>query len=314
MSALRAAGVTVCAVADVDAGRARAFAADHGVPYAHGDVAGLFGHGLDLVTVCTPAAAHEAGVRAAARYGVPVLCEKPLALDVAQARRMIEVAEAAGIRFGVVFQRRFWPAVDQVRAAVGTPVTGGITARLNRDAAYYRKPGRGRRASEGGGVLMTQVIHHIDLLCRLMGPAAWVSGRCATLVPRSGIDVEDTAAAVLGFGSGAIATLHAGTTFRPGLGVQLWVSDAAGRTAGINEYPEGTGCTDLWIRPGPADRPLSEIHEHLEPYHAAQVADFVAAVRDGRDPAVTGRDALASLEIVEAVYASSRTGRPVELR
>src|SRR5687768_9514563 len=97
VSALRGiAGVRVVAVADVDPGRARAFAAGHGVPHAFGDVDEMFAYGLDAVTVCTPHAAHEAGVLAAARYGVHVLCEKPIALGVEQAERMVAAAAAAG--------------------------------------------------------------------------------------------------------------------------------------------------------------------------------------------------------------------------
>jgi len=332
VAALRAiAGVEVGAVADVVPERAREFAAEHGIPRAFADVDRMLAGGLDAVTVCTPHAAHEAGVLAAARHGVHVLCEKPIALDVAQAHRMIAAAGAAGIRLGVIFQRRFWPAAARIRAALadgrlGPPVSGGIVARLHRDAAYYAEPGRGSRAIEGGGVLITQVIHHIDLLQWFMGPARRVTGHCATLVHGAVINVEDTAGALIEFASGAIATVQAGTTFRPGLGVQLWVGDARGRTAGLAEFPEGVGFTDVWTLPGQeeftagygagrmADLPLATIHDHLAPYHTRQIADFVAALRADRDPAVTGSDAVRSLEIVEAIYTSARTRATVELR
>jgi predicted dehydrogenase len=314
-------GVEVVAVADTDAARAAAFAAEHGVPHHYGDADRMLAAGLDAVTVCTPHAAHEAGVLAAARHRTHVLCEKPVAVTVAQARRMVDATAAAGVRFGVLFQRRFWPAAVRVRRALdegglGVPVCGGVLVRFNRDAAYYAEPGRGRSAAEGGGVLMTQAIHHVDLLRWFMGPARRVTGRCATLVPRGGLEVEDTAAAVVEFASGAIATIQAGTTFRPGLGAEVWVSDAQGRTAGVVECPEGVGSTlaeAVGPSAGGSDLPLAEIHERLVPYHALQIADFVEAVRRGREPAVTGRDAVASLEIVEAVYASSRSGAGVDL-
>nr|WP_199751721.1 Gfo/Idh/MocA family oxidoreductase [Actinoplanes sp. ATCC 53533] len=332
VSALRAVpGVRVDAVADVDPARARAFAAEHGVRQAFGDVDEMLAAGLDAVTICTPHAAHESGVLAAARHGLHVLCEKPIALSVAQADRMVAATEAAGVRFGVLFQRRFWPAAARIRAAIddgrlGPPVSGGVVARLNRDADYYAEPWRGRRATEGGGVLITQAIHHIDLLQWFMGPARRVTGRCATLVHRGIIEVEDTAGALVEFASGAIATIQAGTTFRPGLGAQVWVSDARGRTASVLEFPEGVGRTDVWTLPGEEefataygagrtfDLPLADIHDHLAPYHAAQIEDFAAAVRDDREPAVTGREAVRSLEIIEAIYDSSRTGASVELR
>jgi predicted dehydrogenase len=321
-------GVQVVAVADVDIARARAFAAAHTIPSAYPDADRMLASGLDAVTVCTPHGAHEAGVLAAARHRTHVLCEKPIALTVAQARRMIEATTAAGVRFGVLFQRRFWPAALGVRRAIedgrlGTPICGGVVARFNRDAEYYAEPWRGRQATEGGGVLMTQAIHHVDLLRWYMGPARRVTGACATLVHKGLIEVEDTAAAVVEFASGGIATIQAGTTFRPGLGAQVWVSDARGRTASVMEFPEGVGFTDIStipgeeasqtgrLRAGAPDLPLAEIHDHLVPYHARQIEDFIDAVRHDREPAVTGHDAVGSLEIIEAIYASSRTGAAV---
>lgn len=331
VTALRGiAGVEVVAAVDVDIGRARAFAATHGIPHAYQDADRMLATGLDAVTVCTPHAAHEEGVLAAARHRTHVLCEKPVALTVAQARRMIAATGEAGVRFGVLFQRRFWPAAARIRHAIddgrlGTPISGGVLVRFNRDAGYYAEPWRGRLATEGGGVLMTQAIHHVDLLRWFMGPVRRVTGRCATLVHRGLIEVEDTAAAVVEFASGALATIQAGTTFQPGLGGQVWVSDARGRTASVLEFPEGVGCTDLSTVPGEEvsqtgrleagapDLPLAEIHDHLAPYHATQIEDFLDAVTHDREPAVTGLDAVRSLQIVEAIYASSRTGTPVEL-
>jgi predicted dehydrogenase len=320
----------VVAAVDIDIGRAHNFAVAHGVPHVYCDADEMFASGLDAVTVCTPHAAHEAGVLTAARHRTHVLCEKPVALTVAQAQRMIAATDAAGVRFGVLFQRRFWPAAQRIRRAMqdgrlDTPICGGVVARFNRDADYYAEPWRGRLATEGGGVLMTQAIHHVDLLQWFMGPVRRVTGRCATLVHGGLIDVEDTAAAVVEFASGGIATIQAGTTFRPGLGAQVWVSDAHGRTASVMEFPEGVGFTDIStvpgeeasqtgrVRAGAPDLPLAEIHDHLVPYHARQIEDFLDAVRHDREPAVTGHDAVRSLEIIEAIYASSRTGVAVEL-
>lgn len=253
-----------------------------------------------------------------------------MALNLDQANRMIKEADRAGIRFGVVFQRRFWPPAQRIRRAIddgalGTPIVGGLVARLNRDAAYYAEPWRGTLAAEGGGVLMTQAIHHIDLLQWFMGPAVRVTGRAANLAHGELIEVEDSAAAIIEFASGGLATLQAGTTFNPGLGAQVWVSGDKGRTASLIEFPEGIGATDVWTLPGEEeyaavygrgavfDRPLSEIHRNLVPFHTQQIEDFVSAIREDREPAVTGRDAVKSLEIVQAIYQSSRTGGPVEL-
>jgi predicted dehydrogenase len=317
--------VEVVVVADIDADRAREFAARHDIALACSGTEQMFASGLDAVTVCTPHAAHVEGVLAAARHGVHVLCEKPIAVDLAEADRMIEATAQAGVAFGVLFQRRFWPAAARIRRAIdegrlGTPIGGGVVARFCRDAAYYAEPWRGRWETEGGGVLMTQAIHHIDLLQWFMGPATRVTGRYATLAHHGFIEVEDTVGAVIEFASGAIATIQAATTFSPGLGAQVWVTDARGHTASVTEFPEGAGFTDLWTLPGeedyaqvyrhsmPFDIPLEQIHHHLAPYHAMQIADFIDSVRAQREPAVTGREAVKSLEIIQAIYASSRDG------
>lgn len=322
--------VSVVAAADVDPDRAQSFARDHGVPHACSDASEMFAVGLDAVTVCTPHSAHAEGVVAAASHGVHVLCEKPVAITLAEADRMAAATADAGVVFGVMFQRRFWPAAARVRQAIddgrlGPPIAGGVVARFNRDSEYYAEPWRGRWATEGGGVLMTQAIHHIDLLQWFMGPATRVTGRFANLAHAGIIEVEDTASAIIEFASGALATVQVGTTFNPGLGAQVWVSDARGRTAGVMEFPEGVGFTDVWTVPGEAefaagypsdgefDISLADVHRHLAPYHALQIRDFVDAVREGREPAVTGAEAVKSLEIVHAIYESSRTGLPVAL-
>jgi predicted dehydrogenase len=323
-------GVDVRAVVDVDVERARLFAQRFGVAAVFTDTDEMLASGLDAVTVCTPHTAHETGVVAAARQGVHVLCEKPMALSLDAADRMIKATDRAGVRFGVVFQRRFWPPARRIRRAIddgalGTPIVGGVVARFNRDAAYYAEPWRGRLDAEGGGVLMTQAIHHIDLLQWFMGPAIRVSGRVANLAHGELIEVEDSASAIIEFASGGLATVQAGTTFNPGLGAQVWVSGSNGQTASLIEFPEGIGVTDVWTLPGEEeyaavyrrggmfDIALSEIHRSLVPFHAQQIEDFVSAIREDREPAVTGREAVKSLEIVQAIYRSSHAGSPVEL-
>jgi UDP-N-acetyl-2-amino-2-deoxyglucuronate dehydrogenase len=324
-------GVEVTAAIDSHPGRARQFAHDHGVPASFDEIEQGLDSGIDAVTVCTPHRAHEAGVLAAAERGLHVLCEKPIATTVAEADRMITATDAAAVRFGVVYQRRMWASARRIRAALddgslGQPVTGSCAVRLRRDADYFAEPWRGRWDTEGGGVLMTQAIHHIDLLQWFMGDAVAVSGRIATLKHGDLIEVEDTAVATIEFASGALAVLQAGTTYRPALGARVMVSDREGRTASVLEYPEGSDTTDVWtvdepygfVSPltegGAYDPPLPEVHSRLRDVHTLQLVDFVDAVRQGRDPAVTGREARKSLEIVAAVYESDRTGVPVKLQ
>lgn len=331
VAAFRAAsGTEVVACCDVDAGRAAAFAARHGIPTSVTSVDALLDLGVNVVSVCTPHPTHEAVVTAAATRGVHVLCEKPIAIDLAAAGRMVAACDAAGVTLGVLFQRRFWPAAQRIRAAIddgtlGTPFLGHASVLLHRDTSYYTAdPWRGTWATDGGGVLTTQAVHNIDLLQWFMGECVEVNAAHSTV--KHPIEVEDTAVATLRFASGGLATLAASTALTPGLGTRVLVTGPGG-TAGLAEYPEGSQAViDIWAVPGSeavrspfgpgltADRPLAEINGSLAPFHTRQIADFVDAVRTGREPAVTGREATKSLAILSALYASAKSGRPEQVR
>ncbi|MEJ6549036.1 Gfo/Idh/MocA family oxidoreductase [Corynebacterium sp. USCH3] len=323
-------GAEVTVVCDTDPAQARRAAETYGIPRAVGTVGELLATGVDIISVCTPHPTHEEVVLAAAAAGVHVLCEKPVAVDLDAARRMTDACEAAGVTLGVMFQRRFWPAAQEMKAdlvadRLGEPVLGQCTVLLHRDPTYYSATDwRGTWASDGGGVLMTQAIHYIDLLTWMMGDPVEVSGKIATFT--HDIEVEDTAVATVTFASGALATISATTAADTALGARVQVTASSGATRAILEYPEGTdGRAVLRAEGGSvattADYPpelvanadLRTINGALIPHHTAQVADFVAAVRDGRAPAVTGRDATRSLAVLLAVYESSRTGTPVRL-
>jgi UDP-N-acetyl-2-amino-2-deoxyglucuronate dehydrogenase len=245
---------------------------------------------------------------------------------------MIDACDRAGVTFGVLFQRRFWPAAQRIRAAiddgtVGSPFLGHAAVLLHRDASYYTADAwRGTWAADGGGVLTTQGVHYIDLLQWFMGECVEVSAAHRTVVHP--IEVEDTAVATLTFASGALATISASTALPRALGTRVLVSGPGG-TVGLAEYPEGAeGRNDVWAVQGAAaecspfgaglgaDLPLSEINAALTPFHTLQIADFVDAVRTGREPAVTGREAAKSLAILTALYTSAKSGRqePVALK
>ncbi|GAA1196137.1 Gfo/Idh/MocA family protein [Prauserella alba] len=319
--------VELVGCADVDPERAAAFAGRYGAAPARPDE--ILDSELDLVSVCTPHPTHEAVVTAAASRGLHILCEKPIATDLAAAGRMVRACDDAGVTLGVLFQRRFWPAAQRIRRAVddgtlGRPVLGDVAVLLHRDSTYYNAdPWRGTWATDGGGVLMTQAVHQLDLLQWYMGDPVEVSAAHATFAHGDAIEVEDTAVATVRFAGGGLATVSASTALTPGLGCRVRVTGATGATAGLSEYPEGTEARlDVWAVPGAAeggspfghgltaDVELSRINGALAPFHALQVADFVEAVRDGRDPAVTGREATRSLAMLTALYASAASGRP----
>lgn len=271
--------VQIVGVCDIDPDRARATAAAWGIPAAVTTVGELLGLGLDLVSVCTPHPTHEDVVLQAAAAGVHVLCEKPIAIELASAERMVTACDDAGVKLGVLFQRRFWPAAQRIRAAIDDGTLG--------------RP---------------------------------IMGQCKINTYKHGdhIEVEDSAAAVITFTSGAKATLEASTAASPSLGVQIRVTGETGASASLTEFPEGSdGRVDLWavsetISSEPAhpdgilaNVDLATINGQLIPHHTTQVRDFVQALRDGKEPAITGGDATKALRILLAVYESSRTGLPV---
>ncbi|MFE4721297.1 Gfo/Idh/MocA family protein, partial [Streptomyces sp. NPDC056728] len=212
--------VELLACADVDGKRAAEFADRFGILHAYANSTDLMSSGIDTVTVCTPHPTHEATVIEAARHGLNVLCEKPIAISLAAADNMIDAAESAGVTFGVLFQRRFWEASQRAHQAIrsgriGTPVFASVSLRLGRDAAYFNSdPWRGTWDAEGGGVLINQAIHYIDLMQWCVGsPVVRVNGSIATLKHGDHIEVEDTAVATLEFANGALGVIQAGTTF-----------------------------------------------------------------------------------------------------
>lgn len=317
------------ACCDSDEGRARALAAQHGVPRVYTDpVEMLRGGAVEAVCVCTPHPSHAPLVVAAAEAGVHVLCEKPMTVSLVEADRMIAAARRAGIRFGVIFQRRFWPAAQRLHAAVaagklGAPTLAECSARLWRPESYFAAdPWRGKWATEGGGVLMNQAVHVLDLFQWFMqpaGPVVEIVGRYAKLAHGDYIDVEDTAVATVVFASGALGTIQAATTINPAFGFRVAVYGASGASASVWELPEGVeGVNDLWTVPGEEEY-LAVWEEGVAKrpgfpgFHALQIQEFLQAVAAGRDPAVTGEEARKSLAMILAIYESSRTSQPVRL-
>ncbi|ROZ98990.1 Gfo/Idh/MocA family protein [Gordonia sp. OPL2] len=323
--------VELLACCDTQIDRAEQFAVQYSIPHALDGISDVLALQPDAITVCTPHPAHESVVVAAAAAGVHVLCEKPIAVDVAAADRMIAATDEAGVLFGVVFQRRLWPAAQRIRNAIddgriGTPILGEVSVLLHRPTDYYASdPWRGRWETDGGGVLMTQAIHQIDLLQWFCGTAISVSGAIRTHVHGEHIETEDSASALVTFESGATATITATTALSHNLGNRVTIVGASGAVGSVLEFPEGhEGVNELWTVDGETDflpvfgsdvaaqQDIGDINSRLTPFHAVQVQDFVDAVREGRRPMVTGSDARASLEIVCAIYESARTGRPVK--
>jgi UDP-N-acetyl-2-amino-2-deoxyglucuronate dehydrogenase len=324
------------AVCDSDADRADAFAQRFGVR-AYTDARAMCeAEGLGMVSVCTPHPLHADGVVAAAAGGASALVEKPLAADLASCDRAIAAAAEAGVSLGVMSQRRWYRPVARMRRAIdegrlGIPILANVTVLGWRDAAYYRAdPWRGRWSTEGGGVLVNQTPHQLDLLLWLLGPVAEVYGQWSNFNHPT-IEVEDTAVAVIRFASGALATLMLSNSQNPGLYGRIHVHGSNGATVGVQTeggsmFISGVSTeveppvNDLWTIPGEAellpgwqeeDRRAASVEDPLTWYHARQIEDFLASVAAGRQPSVDGAAGRAVVELFTAVYRSQRDGRPV---
>jgi len=320
-------GARLVAVTDVASQAASAFAAARGCAAAPGLDALLARPDVDVVCVCVPSGLHaEVGVRAA-RAGKHLVVEKPIDVTLASADRLIEAARAAGVALTVISQHRFDPGLIELKrllgaGALGRLVLGEASTKWYRRQAYYDSAAwRGTWAMDGGS-LMNQGIHYVDLLRWCMGPVTEVTAVCATQAHQ--IEVEDTALAIVRFGSGAVGTILSSTAAFPGFPQRLEVTGTDGtvtiedgrivrRAFGARSGSgDSGGSLESSAEPRAAD-PGSNPAAIDVASHAAQIADLLAALEEGREPAVNGEAGRDALEIVCAVYESARTGRPVRL-
>jgi UDP-N-acetyl-2-amino-2-deoxyglucuronate dehydrogenase len=325
------------AVAGRDATRAAALATTAGARVDPDLTATIERGGVDAVIVCTPHPVHAVQAIAGARAGLHVVVEKPMALERADCDAMIAAAQEAGVVLSVVSQRRWYPPVRRVKAAIGDgrigePGLASVEVLGWRDADYYAMDAwRGTQAGEGGGVLVNQAVHQLDLLRWFLGPVAEVDAWTANL-NHPEIEVEDTVAATIRFASGALASFVASNSQRPGLYARVHVHGRNGASVGVetdagSSFVAGvslpsTPRNDLWTIPGeePApDRWASEDAAALvgvdiaSHYHELQLRDVVEAIVAGRSPAVDGSEGRATVELIAAIYRAARTGERVRL-
>jgi UDP-N-acetyl-2-amino-2-deoxyglucuronate dehydrogenase len=313
--AAQAAGVNVVAVFGDNGAKARALAERHGATACATLDELLHFPTLDLVLIGSPSGCHAGQATGAVCARRHVLVEKPLDISTRRVDDLLKEVERAGVMLGVFFQDRLKPDVLALKHAIdageiGTPVVATGEVKWYRPPAYYADSRwRGTWALDGGGALMNQGIHTVDLMLYLLGPVVRVSGTTATRL--HAIEVEDTAVATLEFASGAVGTVVATTAAFPGHPRRLDIIGTRGSLAleGDRLRPSSGAAS---VRSEPLENTSSPVVSDIAA-HRRIVEDFVDALRHGRAPVCDGREGRRSVEVVEAVYQSARTGRSVRL-
>lgn len=306
---------------------------------------------VELISITTPHPSHaDLSVRAMSA-GKHVVVEKPMAVTLAEADHMIAVSRDTGRMLAPIFQFRFLPPVMNIRRAIdegkiGTPILGQCHVQTYRGKSYYDQDAwRGHWDTEGGGVLINQAIHGLDMFVWLMGQPEEVIGRWANLT-HPYIEVEDNAAVLIRFRGGALGVITATTSIRWGQ-MRVTIHGSKGHSVGGDIWPKGFGgYNDIWTIPGEGDLARCSLAAHVEggkyyfrpdgdegpslkppnwppasqfatevkpDYHMIQIRDIVESLRAGRQPLVDAMGARRSLAVLLASYESNRTGQPVQL-
>jgi len=308
--------VEVVAAFSRSARRREAFAENFPFPLT-GDLDAIFDDpSIDTIAVLTPPGSHLELVQRAAAKGKHVLLEKPLDITTARAETMAAAAETAGITVAVMLQHRFKPAAERLRQILAEAGLGrlvGVSARvpLWRPQSYYDVEGRGTRARDGGGVLISQAIHTLDLMLSLAGPVSRVSAFVGYGVAHK-METEDLVAAALRFENGAIGVVEASTASYPGSAERIDITGTAG-TAAL----AGTGLEVRWqdgrsesstpdaLPGGVGADPMAFSHH----YHLAVWRDFFDALDQGRPPRIPPREALKVHYLIDAILGAG-SGEP----
>lgn len=319
-------GAKLAACCDTRAESADRFAAEHHCRAYHTLDDMLSDPAVDVVTIATPSGLHMAPAVAAAQAGKHVIVEKPLEVTLKKCDRIIRACETNGVRLSTVFPSRFHDASVRLKRAVDAGRFGRLTlgdsyVKWFRTQQYYDSGAwRGTWALDGGGALMNQAIHSVDLLAWLMGPVKEVCAHTA-LLAHERIEVEDTAVATLRFANGALGVIEATTAAYPGYLKRIEIHGSDG-TAVLEE--EDLKAWDF-AKPAKEDKSIlaemkraksggggaadpSAIGHHG---HARQFTDVLAAIRQDRPPAIDGREGRRSVEIIQAIYKSAELGGKV---
>ena len=313
--------VRIVAAGGANVGKVKAIAERYGAS-AYSDLETLLRHRpLDVLMIGTPSGLHADACIVAARAGVHVLVEKPLDVTTARVDAVIAACASASVKLGVFFQDRFAPDLVRLKAAIdegalGRPLLASARVKWWRPTEYYSASRwRGKASLDGGGAVMNQGIHTVDLLLWLWGDVKRVFARQAAAL--HAIEVEDTLVATLEFANGALATFEATTAAFPGYPRQIELSGSEGTVVVQQDRISSADLRRPW--PGLERGAASENAAASSPIvsdvrgHKAVIQDFLRAINGGSEPRCNGVEGRRSVALVEALYRSARTGEPVTL-
>jgi UDP-N-acetyl-2-amino-2-deoxyglucuronate dehydrogenase len=320
-------GAGVVAVYDTVPARAAKIAEQAGGGcQAYGDLDAMLAHpGLNVVSVCTPSGAHREPAVRAARAGKHVVVEKPLEITVPRCDAIINACDEAGVQLCAIFPSRFSPANVALKRAIdegrfGRLTLGDTYVKWWRSQEYYDSTGwRGTWALDGGGALMNQSIHNVDLIQWLMGDVASLQAMTAMLCHER-IEVEDTAIAMVRFQNGALGVIEAATSAYPGL---LKRTEIHGENGSVRVEQDDIllwqfrtkkpGDAAMVSATGTVSGGAGDPRDFSPAGHREQLNEFLHAIDENRPPRVDGREGRKAVEIIRAIYHSAKTGQAVTL-
>jgi predicted dehydrogenase len=272
---------------------------------------------VDIISICTPPGTHLEQVQEAAAAKKHLLVEKPIEVTLERIDKLIAACRAGGVKLGGIFQKRAFPDFIRIKKAIDEGVIGKLILvdaylKYYRAQAYYDSPGwRGTYAMDGGGTLMAQGTHGIDLVNWMAGGAESVKGYCGALARR--LEAEDTAVAIVKYKCGAFGVIEGTTSVTPG-GVSEFAIHGTRGTIKFNE----NGITEWAVAKDDGevaedDQSRHTYSEKWHPGHFDQIDDMADAVLHDRAPAVTGEEARKAVALVLGIYESSKTGREIQL-
>ncbi|MBS4219149.1 Gfo/Idh/MocA family oxidoreductase [Bacillus sp. FJAT-49711] len=309
------------AICDTEIEKAEKLASEFGVSKTYIDYEDMFKkEEIDIVSVCVPSGLHAEITIAAAKAGIHVLCEKPLDITRENMSEMIEVCKNNKVKLGCVYQRRTLDAAVITRKAIqdgklGKLVLGDAYLKYYRSPEYYESAGwRGTWELDGGGALMNQGVHGIDLIQWMVGDVESVFAYTAPLVRN--IEVEDTAVITVKYKNGAFGVIQGTTSVYPGQETRFEIHGEHGSIifadSGFKEWKFLNGDETI-PKVGNNEGGGSDPKAISDEGHYLFVEDIIQAVREDREPLVPGEEARKAVDLILAIYESSKTGKEVKV-